>query len=208
VVAPRDLRAGGTWLGVNASGVFAAVTNRRGDSPDPSRRSRGWLVMQALSAPTARRAAEQLESALPEAAYNPFNLFMADGASAHLLTYGDRAERIDLGAGPHVIGNVHPGESTPKLERLRAEVSGLVAGEGPSFGALADVCRTHVAGSPIDSTCVHAGDYGTCSSTLLRFGARPALHYADGPPCESAYRDLTPLLRDLGIVPLREGVQA
>lgn len=207
VLAPRDLVAGGTWLGLNSSGLFAAVTNRRCETPDPTRCSRGLLVMDALAEPTARRAAERLE-ALPEGAYNPFNLFMADGESAHVVSYDEGPERIDLGPGLHVIGNVHPAESSAKLDRLRAEMRGLAARKGASIGALADVCRTHVAGAPIESTCVHAGAYGTCSSTLLRTGSRPALHYADGAPCETAYRDLTPLLRDLGIVPFREGVQA
>src|SRR5258706_7884952 len=59
VVAPRDLRAGGSWLGVNASGLFAAITNRRCEEPDPGRRSRGWLVLQALAEPTAARAADR-----------------------------------------------------------------------------------------------------------------------------------------------------
>ena len=48
VLAPRDGLAGGTWLGINRSGVFAAVTNRRTDTPDPTRRSRGLLVMDLL----------------------------------------------------------------------------------------------------------------------------------------------------------------
>ncbi|MGH0029521.1 MAG: NRDE family protein, partial [Myxococcota bacterium] len=50
VVAPRDARAGGTWLGLNENGLFAAITNRRCESPDPDRRSRGLIVMDALSA--------------------------------------------------------------------------------------------------------------------------------------------------------------
>jgi hypothetical protein len=162
--------------------------------------------MEALGAPSARHAAEAL-GALPEAAYNPFNLFVADAESAHVVTYGERPERIDLGAGAHVIGNAHPSESSPKLDRLRAEAAALLHG-GASFGELAAVCRAHVEGSPLESTCVHAGEYGTCSSTLLRTGARPALHYAEGPPCRASYRDLTPLLRDLGIAPSREAVQA
>src|SRR3989442_12793520 len=41
IVAPRDLRAGGSWLGVNGSGLFAAITNRRCDDPDPGPRARG-----------------------------------------------------------------------------------------------------------------------------------------------------------------------
>jgi uncharacterized protein with NRDE domain len=206
VVAPRDLRAGGSWLGISQAGVFAAVTNRRCDQPDPERRSRGWLVMEALAESSAERAAERF-ARLPDAAYNPFNLYLADAQSAHVVSYSDRAERIDLDAGPHVIGNLHPGESSPKMTRLHAEADALAAQGDASLGALADLCRAHLA-SPFDSTCVHAGEYGTRSSTLLRIGARPELHYADGPPCEASYRDLTPLLHDLGLLPARERISA
>ncbi|MCE7958558.1 MAG: hypothetical protein DYH06_11570, partial [Acidobacteria bacterium ACB2] len=43
IVAPLDLQAGGTWWGLNAQGVFAAVTNRPAPRPDPALRSRGQL---------------------------------------------------------------------------------------------------------------------------------------------------------------------
>ena len=207
VVAPRDQRAGGTWLGVSESGLFAAITNRRCDSPDPQRRSRGWLVMEALAEPSAERAAEHF-ARLPEAAYNPFNLFVADRQSAHLVTYAERPQRRDLTAGPHVIGNLHPDESSPKLERLRGQVGELARGAMPSADALAQMCCTHVANSPFESTCVHAGEYGTRSSTLLWIGAQPALRYAEGAPCAAPYRDLSPLLHDLGLFPARERVSA
>jgi uncharacterized protein with NRDE domain len=203
-VAPRDLRAGGSWLGVNASGLFAAITNRRCDRPDPARRSRGWLVMEALAEPTAERAAARF-ARLPGAAYNPFNLFVADSESAHLVTYGEEPQRRDLTPGPHVIGNLHPDDSSPKLERLRSQVEELARDGVPSADALADVCRGHAA-EPLASTCVHAGEYGTRSSTLLWIGAQPALRYADGAPCAAPYRDLTPLLHDLGLFPARERV--
>src|SRR5262245_27658067 len=148
VVAPLDLRAGGSWFGVNDSGLFAAITNRRCACPDPSRRSRGWLVMEALAEPNARRAAERF-ARLPEAAYNPFHLFLADSETAHLVTYADRPERRDLTPGPHVIGNLHPDESSPKLQRLRAQVYELARGTTPSPEVLADACRSHVADSPL-----------------------------------------------------------
>ncbi len=32
VLAPRDAQAGGTWLGLNEHGLFAAITNRRSES--------------------------------------------------------------------------------------------------------------------------------------------------------------------------------
>ena len=62
IVAPLDLRAGGTWLGVNAMGVFAAVTNLRSEMPDPARRSRGMVVMDALREPSAARSADFLKA--------------------------------------------------------------------------------------------------------------------------------------------------
>lgn len=208
ILAPRDRRAGGTWLGLNASGLFAAVTNRRCEEPDPRRRSRGWLVLDALEEATAGAAADRLER-LPPEAYNPFNLFVADSETAHLITYADRTLRVDLAPGAHVIGNAHPmDEASPKLERLRRDVAQVVAGEASLLDRLAGVCRAHVPGDPLRSTCVHADEYGTCSSTLLRLGAEPALRYAPGPPCETRYRDLTPLLDDMGLVPRSEGVQA
>ncbi len=61
VLAPHDEVAGGSWLGLNRHGLFVCVTNRRGAMIDPSRRSRGLLVIEALQAHSARglRAAMQ-----------------------------------------------------------------------------------------------------------------------------------------------------
>jgi uncharacterized protein with NRDE domain len=199
VVAPRDVRAGGTWLGVNAHGVVAAVTNRRCPIPDPTRRSRGLLVMDALRAGSAADAAESLQD-LPIDAYNPFNLLVADDVSAHVFSYEGKAQRIDLEPGVHVIGNVHPLERPAKLERVRraAERAGDAT---PSrvLDSLARVCRDHEGDGAIDSACVHAGPYGTRSSILLRLGGegRGELRFADGAPCEHAYRDVTALLDEL-----------
>ena len=209
IAAPRDLRAGGTWLGVNDAGVFAAVTNRRSKASDPERRSRGWLVIEALALGSAREAAERMADA-PERAYNPFNFFVADAESAHLVSYADAPECRDLEPGLHVVGNLHPDESSPKLERLRREAEPLTEPGAATPEALAAMCRDHgpSPGSALDATCVHAGDYGTGSSTLLRTGRRPLLHFSEGPPCRTPYRDSTPLLHALGTVPVPEGVQA
>ena len=202
ILAPRDRRAGGTWLGLNAAGLFAAVTNRIGTSPDPLRRSRGLLVVDVLGANRAGDAAERLEC-LATDAYNPVNLLIADGETAHAFTYAGAVERIDLQPGVHVIGNVPFGEATEKIERQRAQAEKAArAGANGVLDRLADLCREHAGEDPRSATCVHAGPYGTSSSTLLWLGDEPGageLRYADGAPCESAYRDFTPLLRRLGL---------
>ena len=194
IVAPRDVRAGGTWLGVNAHGLFAALTNRRCAEPDPARRSRGLLVLDALAASRAADAAEALER-LPIDAYNPFNLLVADGVTAHLVSYDGKSERFDLEPGACVVGNLHPSDRSHKLDRLRSDVrraSGVSAAS--VLDELAAVCRSHDGDASLDSACVHTGTYGTRSSILLRTGAAgQELRYADGPPCRNPYRDFTAL---------------
>jgi uncharacterized protein with NRDE domain len=202
-VAPLDAQAGGTWLGVSPSGMFAAVTNRRSESPDPARRSRGYLVYDALAAGSAAEAAEAALGT-PPGAYNPFNLLVADGKQAFAITYAAEPRCIELKPGPHVIGNAELGAQPPaKVSRLAERVARVAAApdDGPLLERLADLCRSHDGdGSPTDSTCVHAGRYGTRSSTLLRLAEDPGastLLFADGAPCRTAYRDFTPLLREL-----------
>jgi len=205
VVAPLDRRAGGTWLGLNEHGLFAAITNQRCESPDPNRRSRGLIVLDALAAASAGEAADRIE-ALQTDLYNPFNLLVADGRTAHLFSYAGKPERIDLQPGPHVIGNVHPSDDTsPKLARQRREVDrAMRAPEEALLGGLAEVCGSHAGKGPLEHTCVHAEPYGTCSSTLLRLGPDDAeLRYADGAPCRRGYRDFTHLLSELDLGPPR-----
>ncbi len=202
VVAPLDAQAGGTWLGVNASGVFAALTNRRAESPDPTRRSRGLLVLDALGAASAAEAAA-LALDMPPGAYNPFNLFVADGQRAYAISYGVAAKCIELAPGPHVIGNADlAGPPPAKLARLTGEVTRLAdSPDGELLDRLAELCRSHASGgAATDDVCVHAGAYGTRSSTLLRLAetaSENVLRYADGEPCRAAYRDYTPLLHQL-----------
>ena len=220
VVAPLDRRAGGTWLGVGAHGVFAALTNLASGSPDPTMKSRGSIVWDALSSTSAREAAETME-ALPIRTYNPFNCFVADEEEAFLVSYRDRAEAIALEPGIYVIGNAdalasHQGRRAdvnigdPRQERVEgveAHVQAALSGsEEDHLAALRTICRLH--GSPEDEhavTCIHGSDtYGTRSSILLELSeaARESrLLYADGAPCESEYLDFSSLLDELRCAP-------
>ncbi len=204
IAAPRDRRAGGTWLGLNGAGVFAAVTNRPCAEPDPGRRSRGFLAIDALRWTTADEAVEKLEIETLEAgAYNPFNLLVADAESCSLITYEGEARRITLGHGVHVIGNADPAAPrTPKLAALDRAAERVAEVEADHvLDALAEICRSHGDNGGVrGAACVHVGEYGTLSSTLLRLGETPSdsvFRYADGAPCSTEYRDFSPLLCDL-----------
>lgn len=201
VVAPLDRRAGGTWWGVNARGVFAALTNRPTRELDRARRSRGQLVLDALAAGSARSAVDSL-CQLGSDLYNPFNLFVADPVDAFAVVYEGSPRALALDPGVHVIGNADPNAREVEKIRRTLDRAEAVAGGPPAQIArgLSEICRSHEAnGDALASTCVHRGGYGTRSSTLLRLGSDgDLLQHADGPPCTNPYRDFTSLLAQLG----------
>jgi hypothetical protein len=102
VVAGKDVTAGGSWLGVNDDGLFAAILNRPGTlGPTTGKRSRGELVLEALDHAEAKVAAEALIELNPES-YRPFNLVVADRYDAFWLRHaGNKASlriRTESGA--------------------------------------------------------------------------------------------------------------
>ena len=60
LVAPRDSKAGGTWIGVNHEGLVAALANRRGRT-STSAKSRGLLLLEVLKVANVRAAGIAVE---------------------------------------------------------------------------------------------------------------------------------------------------
>ena len=83
LVGGKDLKAGGTWLGISEHGIVAGLLNRRAaeNGGNPDARSRGLLCLDALRRRTAREAAEfaSRERGLD---YDPFNLLMVSRTEA------------------------------------------------------------------------------------------------------------------------------
>jgi len=79
ILAGRDLRAGGSWLGVRTDGRFALLTNYREPGRQrPDAPSRGHLVEQFLS--SQARAQDYLQTLeTPAERYNGFNLLLGHG---------------------------------------------------------------------------------------------------------------------------------
>ena len=119
MLAGRDLRAGGTWLGVNRAGRLAAITNYRTAIPARENTpSRGELVAAFLQgqmdAPDYLRALARRASD-----YNPFNLLVFDGQ--HLMGLESRQARIvTLAPGMGAVSNADFHTPWPKLKRLQA----------------------------------------------------------------------------------------
>ncbi len=208
LVAPQDLEGGGTWMGVNAEGVFVGLTNQPSPARDTDRRSRGLLVRDALQRPDARSAADFVRQE-PTDRYNPFYLLAADGREAFLLSLrGDEMRSKVLEPGLHVVTNREPDDpDSRKMPRIRQALEKLdlrLPLPRVLDGLRAVLAEHDPAGDPLASVCVHADEAGTRSSGLLALGRdRWEFWYADGPPCETKYVDYTRQLDGL-----RRGVRA
>lgn len=117
LLAGRDLLAGGTWLGINRQGQFAALTNiREPGVPEPTDLvSRGHLVSEFL---TSAEPAEQYLQQLQPERYNGFNLICGDLAALH--HWSNRGGTpITLDAGIHGVSNAALNTPWPKLQSGR-----------------------------------------------------------------------------------------
>lgn len=203
VFGGMDLSAGGTWLGVNGAGLIVGLLNRRRpDGPDPRLRSRGLLTLALLQAPgieAARRALAVVDGA----AYNAFNLLVADRTRALVVTNREGGLQVaTLDPGVHVLTNLELNDPTcPRIakswQRFRAIDPAAVADPGALVPALGAILADHSTAldpraETIDTLCVHLGGYGTRSSSIVAASATGSLRFwhANGPPCRTPYREL------------------
>lgn len=195
-LAPRDDRAGGTWIGVGETGVFAALTNRWTTEPLEGERSRGHLVRDAITAGGAREAVERTEAATAAADHAGFNMVIADSRAAWLLAYDGTLARTALDPGVHVVVNVGADGRYEIPSRRRDPGERQAAGANTARerlsvrpGESAEVWRERARSLLVDHDlgfCVHGTEYGTRSSSLVTISDDGSVEYAfaDGPPCE------------------------
>lgn len=125
LLAGRDLTAGGTWLGVDSSGRFAALTNYQGPSPGlADTPSRGALVSDFLAGDES--AGHYLRRIAGEGhRYNGFSLLAMDGDSLAFASNRSR-EMVTLGAGVYGLSNHLLDTPWPKVTEGKAELERLV----------------------------------------------------------------------------------
>jgi uncharacterized protein with NRDE domain len=215
-VGGRDLVKGGTWMGVTREGLFVGVTNQRTQvPPDPSKRSRGELVIDALRL-GERDAVTQLLRTLDGRDYNAFNLLWGD-ARGLLVAYareGERALTIEpVPRGLHVLPNDRLDSAMfPKVLRaqallaphVNAEFSVLEAAlkqtladrERPGFEQLPNAPGpAHLSSEmqrELSALCIRTPMYGTRSSTIVALtpGGVGRFLFADGAPDQVGFQDV------------------
>ncbi len=190
VLAGRDVKADGAWLGVTRKGRFALITNirnpvlRKTGAP-----SRGEIVRRYLE---EQRSADEFVAELAKvaASYEGFNLLCGSvGANEHALWFLNSSDAIPrlLNAGIYALSNASIDTPWPKIMRIKAGFRhtlaerDLAAQKERLFRLLANT--TQVAdrdlpqtGVPLDwerklsSIAVRREGYGTRASTVMRLG--------------------------------------
>ena len=125
VLAGRDLRGGGTWMGVNRDGRWAAVTNYRDPGAERAAApSRGELVGDFLRG--GEPPAGYLARLAPRAGeYNGFNLLV--GEPGTVLWLSNRApDPRPLEPGVHGVSNHLLDTPWPKVERGKRALGALL----------------------------------------------------------------------------------
>lgn len=196
ILAGRDMRAGGTWMGVNRKGRFAAVTNFRDPSDKRSMaRSRGELVTAFLAndaTPERFLSTTKLQSH----EYTGFNLIVGDTSSIAYFS-SLRGEVEILSPGVYALSNHTLNEPWPKVNAAKLALEAVLRAETPEKArqmAIYDFLSD--AETPLDSALPDTGvglawervlspalivtpTYGTRTSTILSIANSDEVSFAE-----------------------------
>lgn len=203
MLAGRDEKDGGTWLGVNRKGRWALLTNFRAPSAvRADRPSRGGLVTDFLCG--EKPPEEWLLCVEKEAAqYNPFNLVAA--SRADIFWFSSRLQGVrKMPDGVHGLSNALLDTPWPKVVRGCAAMRGIApkisdpARLEPLFSMLADTETAPDEKLPdtgvgpeferiLSSVFVQSPVYGTRCSTVLLIDDKGVLTFS-----ERTYKNCVP----------------
>lgn len=194
VLAGRDRNFGGTWLGVERSGRFAAVTNYR----EPSQRkpgvvSRGLLVSRYLQ---GEQTPEQyLDALIPDREqYDAFNLLLGDQSTVHFYSSLE-GQGCEITAGIYGISNGEFDCPWPKVEKGKRFLLNEIEHENVPrqeeiFTLLADTTLPEDKALPdtgiglewerkLAPIFVRADKYGTRASTILTISEHGSVSFIE-----------------------------
>ena len=183
VLAGKDLKSGGSWMGVTRSGKVVAVTNFRGPGKVwENASSRGHLVRDFLmSGESPDVFIDKLRTRTQN--YNGFNLLL--GSAEGLWWYSNRYDKPPhvITSGIHGLSNHLLDTPWPKVDRGKRALEHVLVGEkeitpeqvfpiledrSPAADAkLADTGVGLELERALSASFIRTQDYGTRSSTVL-----------------------------------------
>ncbi|MEW6187902.1 MAG: NRDE family protein [Thermodesulfobacteriota bacterium] len=184
VLAGRDLKEGGTWLGITRRGKFAAITNYRDPASVKSGApSRGQLVSDFLTGTDS--AASYIKKVTRHGQrYNGFNLLCGDRQD--LFVYSNRGKTENLEPGLYGLSNASLNTPWPKVVKAKKILSSVLRQRGDQMESTlftmlndrktAPLNRLPATGvsreweKRLSAVFIRSPLYGTRSSTVVRIG--------------------------------------
>jgi uncharacterized protein with NRDE domain len=169
LLAGQDENMGGTWLGVNKKGAFAAVTNFMETPPDPlPPRSRGDLPTGFLVTDSDPNAYLDRVSSRGNA-YKGFNLIVANQDNCSY--YGNRAGAPrELGKGYYGVSNQILDCDWPKVIDGRANLTEIISAFDDPSEALFSLLLEQGDDRKFSNSFIAADTYGTRATTVVLIG--------------------------------------
>ena len=193
VLAGRDLRGGGTWMGISRTGKLAGITNFR----DPAglknnAPSRGALVSDFLCGDEpARSYLEKVH--LASEVYNGFNLILGDATG--LFYYSNYQNEIhQLTPGIYGLSNRFIDSPWPKVETGKAHLTKLIQQGTVDDESIFNLLKNRQ--QPLEDQLpdtgvgmewerilsplfIHSDIYGTRSSSVIRMGKEGRIQFSE-----------------------------
>jgi uncharacterized protein with NRDE domain len=182
VYAGKDLEAGGTWMGINKQGRFAAITNiRNGEGKKSGAPSRGNIVADFLRDDIS--ASSYLHALEAEAKhYAGFNLIIGDANDIYWFSNAQQQAAQRLQPGIYGLSNASLDTPWPKVIQAKTQFQQLLeqrASDQAYFDLLADTTQAPEHLLPqtgvslewerlLSSIHIHSNDYGTRVSSLIK----------------------------------------
>lgn len=204
IVAGLDELAGGSWLGMNPHGVVSVVMNREGTlGPADGKRSRGELVLRALTYARADQAAEAMAD-ICTGDYRGFNLLICDVNGCYWIKnpgemVAPKVEVISIQPGLHMLTAHELDDQDSHRTRLwlpqfwKAEIPAPEKGDWQAWQSLmARRDAPEPLGPHAAMNVELEGGFGTVSTALIALPAATNTQhavwlYADGAPDKARF---------------------
>lgn len=181
ILAGKDLKDGGTWLGVNQHGRMAAITNHRDlNNIKQSAPSRGNIITKILK--SYQPVADQLSDMEPDfPKYNGFNLITGTLDDLYYVS-NEGNHFLKIKPGLYGISNAFLNTPWPKTNQALEDFTHALNGDMPNVNAIFELLSNTTTypdhtlpktGLPpemeraVSSIFIRTDEYGTRSSALL-----------------------------------------
>ena len=193
ILGGRDLKDGGTWMGMHTSGRFTAITNYRDlsnlktEAPSRGKLTRDFLTGMNSSRDFFESVRSQLDL------FNGFNLLTLEGEK---LFYFNNIQKqlLELSPGIYGLSNSFLDTPWPKVEKAKAFFAKSISKEEIDLDEILEWMGNNETapddqlpgtGLPLDlerklsAMCIVTEDYGTCCTSVVTITHSGEVNYSE-----------------------------